>query len=73
MNKQYDASQEFKPFANRGKGGALSEALAYIQHPNKRNFRKSAGKPNPSTHSPNRRIRVSVNGDIRQGYSWVKV
>lgn len=73
MKQYYDASKEFTPFANRGKGGALLEEPAYKGHPNKKNYRKATGKPNPSQHRPNRRIRVSERGDIRNGYTWVKV
>lgn len=70
MNKVYDASKEFKPFPNRGLGGQLIEEPSYKGHPNKQGYRRSAGKPNTSRHAPNRRIRVTVNGDIRQGYSY---
>lgn len=73
MNKPYDATQEFKPFSNRGKGGALVEALTYTNHPNKDGYRKWAGKPNKSQHRPNRRVRASIGGDIRNGYVWNKV
>lgn len=72
MTKIYDASQEFKPFANRGLGGALLEERKYNGHPNKAGYRAWAGKPNQSTHRPNRRIRVTEKGDIRLGYTWVK-
>lgn len=72
MNKIYDASKEFTPFANRGLGGALVEERAYNGHPNKKRYRFHAGKPNMSQHRPNRRIRVSEKGDIRNGYVWVK-
>lgn len=68
----YDASKEFKPFANRGLGGQLIEEPKYPGHPNKKNYRRHAGKPNQSTHYPNRRIRVCERGDIRQGYTYVK-
>lgn len=73
MNKIYDASKEFAPFANRGKGGALLEEPSFKGHPNKKNFRRNAGRPNTSTHRPNHRIRVSEKGDIRNGYTWVKI
>lgn len=73
MAQAYDASKEFTPFANRGQGGQLIEEPKFNGHPNKHNFRKSAGKANTSKHAPNRRIRVVVNGDIRQGYTYVKV
>lgn len=62
MNKYYDASQEFKPFANRGAGGALIEEPAYKGHPNKANYRRKAGKPNTSRHAPNHRERVLEKG-----------
>lgn len=73
MNKYYDASAEFKPFPNRGLGGQLLQEVAFKGHPNKQGYRRSAGKPNASTHRPNRRIRVTERGDIRMGYSYVKV
>lgn len=69
MNKPYDATQEFKPFPNRGQGGALVEALAYTKHPNKKGWPSK----NTSKHAPNRRIRSSIGGDIRNGYVWNKV
>ena len=69
----YDASQEFKPFANRGLGGALIEERKYTGHPNKKGYRRWAGKANKSTHSPNRRIRLCVaSGHPYLGYSYVK-
>jgi hypothetical protein len=70
MKSNYDASQEFKPFANRGAGGQLIQEPTYKGHPNKKGYRKSAGKANTSRHAPNHRVRVSVNSDIRQGYHW---
>jgi len=73
MNKIYDASKEFKPFANRGRGGQLIEEPTFKGHPNKKHFRRATGKPNTSRHAPNRRIRVTVNNDIRQGYTYQKV
>ena len=73
MTTYYDASKEFTPFVNRGKGGVLLEEPTFKGHPNKKHYRKNSGKPNTSTHSPNRRIRVTVNNDIRQGYTYVKV
>lgn len=73
MNKAYDATQEFKPFPNRGLGGQLIEDVKFPGHPNKRGYRRSAGKANTSRHAPNRRIRVTVNGDIRQGYKYERV
>lgn len=69
MTKIYDASQEFKPFANRGLGGALLEERKYNGHPNKKGWPRK----NTSRHAPNSRIRVSEHGDIRNGYTWVKV
>ena len=72
MTTPYDATQEFKPFANRGQGGALLEEPTFKGHPNKKSYRRNAGKPNTSRHAPNHRVRVTVNGDIRQGYSYVK-
>lgn len=74
MNKNYDATQEFKPFAGRAPfGGALLEDRKFNGHPNKQHYRFFAGKPNTSQHRPNRRIRVSERGDIRNGYTYVKV
>lgn len=74
MNKYYDASQEFKPFPNRGLGGQLIQEPSYKGHPNKQHYRRSAGKPNASTHRPNRRIRVcDRSGSPYLGYSYVKV
>lgn len=73
MNTRYDASKEFTPFANRGKGGALLEEPTFKGHPNKKNFRRRAGKPNASTHSPNRRVRVcTVSGSPYMGYHYEK-
>lgn len=73
MNKYYDASSELKPFANRGPGGQLLEEPAYKGHPNKKGYRRSAGKPNTSRHAPNHRNRVcDVGSDIRSGYHWVR-
>lgn len=74
MTKYYDASQEFKPFANRGAGGQLLQEPTFKGHPNKQNYRKWAGKANASLHRPNRRIRVCVHsGSPYLGYSHVKV
>lgn len=73
MKSNYDASQEFKPFANRGAGGALLAEVAFKGHPNKKHYRKNAGKPNTSTHAPNRRVRVcKVSGSPYMGYTYEK-
>ena len=69
MKSNYDASKEFTPFTNRGKGGALLAEVAFKGHPNKKNYRKSVGKPNPSRHAPNHRDRV---GSAAKGYEWFR-
>ncbi len=71
MTKAYDASKEFKPFANRGKGGSLVED-AFSKHPRTRTGKRasSLGKPRGT---PNVRVRVLVGNDIRNGYSYLKV
>jgi hypothetical protein len=63
MNKNYDASKEFKPFANRGLGGALINEPTFKGHPNKNAYRRHAGKPNTSRHAPNH---------LYLGYHWVR-
>lgn len=71
MNKAYDATQEFKPFPNRGLGGQLIDDVKFPGHPNKRGYRRSAGKPNTSRHAPNRRVRVcKVSGSPYMGYTY---
>lgn len=74
MNKYYDATKEFARWANRAVGGGLIQEPAFKGHPNKQHYRRSAGKPNASTHRPNRRIRVcDRSGSPYLGYSYVKV
>lgn len=74
MKSNYDASKEFAPFANRGKGGALLAEVAFKGHPNKKGYRRSAGKPNTSRHAPNHRTlvpKVSYS-QLYMGYSYVR-
>lgn len=74
MNKVYDASKEFKPFANRGQGGALINEPTFKGHPNKKMYRRHAGKPNTSRHAPNHRFLVPTVGShqLYLGYHWVR-
>jgi hypothetical protein len=74
MTKAYDATKEFTPFANRSAGGAITNEPTYKGHPNKKGYRKSAGKPNTSRHAPNHRVLVPNVGShqLYLGYHWVR-
>lgn len=74
MKTNYDASQEFKPFANRTAGGAIKDEPSFKGHPNKKSYRRHAGKPNTSRHAPNHRYLVPAVGShqLYLGYHWVR-
>jgi hypothetical protein len=64
----YDASKEHKPFANRGKGGALTED-AFPQHPRTRTNKRASSRGKPRG-TPNVRVREITRGG---GQVWTRL
>ena len=65
MAKTYDATQEFKPFANRKAGGQLIED-ARVFHPNKKGYPLARGNNKSHNDGPNVRTReyTSAKGPV---------
>lgn len=74
MTLRYDATKEFKPWANRKAGGQLIED-AYAKHPRPRDGKRASSRGKPRG-TPNVRTReyTSAKGPVwtrqRDGVSW---